>query len=89
MEKKAKDLDDKVSEQEGECESLRKENQWLKGLVVGRTTGESVIRSNHGSTLTSPRSGFVSANQTPATVSRVQLLRMSTPQRKMSSISTS
>ena len=61
MEKKAKELDDKVSELERECESLRKENQWLKGLVVGATTGES----NIGSTLTSPANGFVSTNQTP------------------------
>lgn len=45
MEKKAKELDDKVTELERECESLRKENQWLKGLVVGATTGENVFLS--------------------------------------------
>ncbi|KAG8825175.1 hypothetical protein FRC19_011969 [Serendipita sp. 401] len=35
MEHKAKELDDKVSSLERECESLRKENKWLKSLVVG------------------------------------------------------
>jgi hypothetical protein len=62
MEKKAKELDDKVMELERECESLRKENQWLKGLVVGATNGDS----NHGSTLTSPANGLISTTQTPA-----------------------
>jgi hypothetical protein len=45
MEKKAKELDDKVTDLERECESLRKENQWLKGLVVGATTGENGLLS--------------------------------------------
>jgi hypothetical protein len=66
MEKKAKELDDKVSELERECESLKKENQWLKGLVVGATNGESVLGSNHGSTLTGPANGLVSTTQTPS-----------------------
>lgn len=46
MEKKAKELDERVAELERECESLRKENGWLKGLVVGTTTAEG---SNAGS----------------------------------------
>jgi len=42
MEGKAKDLEDRVIELERECESLRKENAWLKGLVLGTTTGDGV-----------------------------------------------
>ncbi|KAG8807721.1 hypothetical protein FRC17_004294 [Serendipita sp. 399] len=40
MESKAKDLDDKVANLERECESLRKENKWLKSLVVGTTVAD-------------------------------------------------
>jgi len=39
LEKKAKDLEVKVNELEKECETLRRENGWLKGLVVGVTGG--------------------------------------------------
>ena len=39
LEKKAKELEIKVSELEKECEGLRRENGWLKGLVVGVTGG--------------------------------------------------
>ncbi|KAG8967208.1 hypothetical protein FRC03_010452 [Tulasnella sp. 419] len=39
MEQKCKDLEAKVSELERECEALRRENGWLKGLVVGVTGG--------------------------------------------------
>jgi len=39
LEKKAKELEVKVSELEKECEGLRRENGWLKGLVVGVTGG--------------------------------------------------
>ena len=42
MEQRAKGLEDRVTELERECESLRKENGWLKGLVVGATTGDGV-----------------------------------------------
>ncbi|PVG01326.1 hypothetical protein CPB86DRAFT_781522 [Serendipita vermifera] len=38
MERKARELDEKVLELERECEVLRKENNWLKGLVVGAST---------------------------------------------------
>ena len=48
MERKARDLDDRVLELERECESLRKENGWLKGLVVGATTGDGVDRTGFG-----------------------------------------
>jgi hypothetical protein len=41
LEKKAKELEVKVSELEKECEGLRRENGWLKGLVVGVTGGVS------------------------------------------------
>lgn len=37
LEKKAKELEIKVNELEKECEGLRHENGWLKGLVVGVT----------------------------------------------------
>lgn len=37
LEGRAKELETKVSELEKECEGLRRENGWLKGLVVGVT----------------------------------------------------
>jgi hypothetical protein len=37
LESRAKELEAKVSELERECEGLRRENGWLKGLVVGVT----------------------------------------------------
>jgi hypothetical protein len=37
LERRAKDLEDRVVELERECEGLRRENGWLKGLVVGVT----------------------------------------------------
>lgn len=39
LEKKSKELETKVNELEKECEGLRRENGWLKGLVVGVTGG--------------------------------------------------
>ena len=39
LEKRSKDLEGRVSELERECEALRRENGWLKGLVVGVTGG--------------------------------------------------
>ncbi|KAG8983270.1 hypothetical protein FRB90_006160 [Tulasnella sp. 427] len=39
MESRCKDLESKVGELERECEALRRENGWLKGLVVGVTGG--------------------------------------------------
>jgi hypothetical protein len=37
LETKAKELEHRVTELERECETLRRENGWLKGLVVGVT----------------------------------------------------
>jgi hypothetical protein len=37
LEKKSKELEMRVTELERECEGLRRENGWLKGLVVGVT----------------------------------------------------
>lgn len=37
LERRAKDLEERVVELERECEGLRRENGWLKGLVVGVT----------------------------------------------------
>ena len=54
MERRAKDLDDRVADLERECESLRKENQWLKSLVVGATTGEESVPPSQ---ITSPANG--------------------------------
>ncbi|KAE9394982.1 hypothetical protein BT96DRAFT_772183, partial [Gymnopus androsaceus JB14] len=34
LEAKAKELQDQVTGLEKECETLRRENNWLKGLVV-------------------------------------------------------
>ncbi|KAI0784735.1 hypothetical protein C8Q75DRAFT_778705 [Abortiporus biennis] len=42
LEKKAKELEVRVSELEKECEALRRENGWLKGLVVGVTGAGAV-----------------------------------------------
>lgn len=37
LEKRSKELESRVGELERECEALRRENGWLKGLVVGVT----------------------------------------------------
>jgi hypothetical protein len=37
LEKTSKELEIRVTELERECEGLRRENGWLKGLVVGVT----------------------------------------------------
>jgi hypothetical protein len=39
LEKTSKELETRVTELERECEGLRRENGWLKGLVVGVTGG--------------------------------------------------
>ena len=41
LESRAKELEGRVSELERECEGLRRENGWLKGLVVGVTGAAS------------------------------------------------
>jgi len=37
LERRAKELEERVVDLERECEGLRRENGWLKGLVVGVT----------------------------------------------------
>ena len=53
LEGKAKELEAKVAELERECEGLRRENGWLKGLVVG-VTGAAQGPTTTGLTVSSP-----------------------------------
>ncbi|KAF8136362.1 hypothetical protein EV363DRAFT_1395476 [Boletus edulis] len=46
LERRAKELEDRVVELERECEGLRRENGWLKGLVVG-VTGAGAAQHQH------------------------------------------
>lgn len=48
LERRAKELEDRVVELERECEGLRRENGWLKGLVVG-VTGAGAAQQQHAS----------------------------------------
>ncbi|KAF8497675.1 hypothetical protein JB92DRAFT_2986966 [Gautieria morchelliformis] len=41
LERRSKELETRVNELERECEGLRRENGWLKGLVVGVTGGNA------------------------------------------------
>ncbi|TFK44288.1 hypothetical protein BDQ12DRAFT_717450 [Crucibulum laeve] len=59
LEGKAKELETRVNELERECEGLRRENGWLKGLVVGVTGAaqgpivpQSITPPPNGATLT-------------------------------------
>jgi hypothetical protein len=52
LEGKAKELETKVTELERECEGLRRENGWLRGLVVGVTGAAQ--GSTAGSSLPAP-----------------------------------
>ncbi|KAI0029875.1 hypothetical protein K488DRAFT_79912 [Vararia minispora EC-137] len=47
LEKRARELEARVGELERECEGLRRENGWLKGLVVG-VTGVGVAAAQPG-----------------------------------------
>ncbi|PCH36010.1 hypothetical protein WOLCODRAFT_140172 [Wolfiporia cocos MD-104 SS10] len=47
LERKAKELEVRVGELEKECEALRRENGWLKGLVVG-VTGVGTVQQQVG-----------------------------------------
>lgn len=49
MEKKSKELEGRVGELERECEALRRENGWLKGLVVGVTGANTTTASSANS----------------------------------------
>ena len=44
LERKAKELEVRVGELEKECEALRRENGWLKGLVVGVTGAGAAVQ---------------------------------------------
>lgn len=48
LERKAKELEVRVGELEKECEALRRENGWLKGLVVGVTGAGAVQHQQQG-----------------------------------------
>ena len=49
LERKAKELEVRVGELEKECEALRRENGWLKGLVVGVTGAQQqqMVQQQH------------------------------------------
>ncbi|KAH9839134.1 uncharacterized protein C8Q71DRAFT_748060 [Rhodofomes roseus] len=49
LERKAKELEVRVGELEKECEALRRENGWLKGLVVG-VTGAGAVQQQQQAT---------------------------------------
>lgn len=55
LEKKAKELEVKVGELEKECEALRRENGWLKGLVVGVTGAGAVQQQQAQAGVKRPR----------------------------------
>lgn len=66
LEGKAKELEMRVNELERECEGLRRENGWLKGLVVGVTgaaqapvvpTPPSSLSASHLASITSATTG--------------------------------
>ncbi|KAJ3509025.1 hypothetical protein NLJ89_g5435 [Agrocybe chaxingu] len=54
LEGKAKELETKVAELERECEGLRRENGWLKGLVVGVTGAAQAPAANQAITAATP-----------------------------------
>jgi hypothetical protein len=54
LEGKAKELETKVAELERECEGLRRENGWLKGLVVGVTGAAQGPNNGQGLTVATP-----------------------------------
>jgi len=56
LESKAKDLESKVVDLERECEALRRENGWLKGLVVGVTGAAAQVPNGQGLVAPSPTS---------------------------------
>ncbi|KAF8813906.1 hypothetical protein BYT27DRAFT_7083760 [Phlegmacium glaucopus] len=66
LEGKAKELETKVNELERECEGLRRENGWLKGLVVGVTGAAQGSNASQGLAVASPP---------PATISRTKRRR--------------
>jgi len=69
LEGKAKELETKVTELERECEGLRRENGWLRGLVVGVTGAAQGSNTSQGLTAGSPP---------PATIPRTKRRRVET-----------
>ncbi|PPR01707.1 hypothetical protein CVT24_001584 [Panaeolus cyanescens] len=61
LEGRAKELEIKVTELERECEGLRRENGWLKGLVVGVTGAAQSTNGAPGLSVTSPPPGPISS----------------------------
>ena len=61
LERRAQELEQRVNMLEKECEGLRRENGWLKGLVVG-VTGASQGTAAHGVQGISPSSSNSSGN---------------------------
>ncbi|KAJ7261391.1 hypothetical protein B0H12DRAFT_1106594 [Mycena haematopus] len=57
LETKAKELEGRVNELERECEGLRRENGWLKGLVVG-VTGAAQQQQQAPQQTTAPQSSL-------------------------------
>ena len=66
IERRAKDLEERVVQLERECESLRKENGWLKGLVVGATTGDGVDLTGLGEIFDTVKAAAATPSVVPA-----------------------
>ena len=66
LEGKAKELETKVTELERECEGLRRENGWLRGLVVG------VTGAGQGSNASQ---GLIAGSSLPAPIPRTKRRR--------------
>jgi hypothetical protein len=71
MERTARDLEERMLELERECESLRKENGWLKGLVVGATTGDGVDLSGLEGMFNAFKAAAAATAPVPATLAKV------------------
>ena len=67
LEGKAKELETKVTELERECEGLRRENGWLRGLVVGVTGAAQGSNTSQGLT---------GGSSPPATIPRTKRRRV-------------
>lgn len=63
LETKAKELEQKVSDLERECEGLRRENGWLKGLVVGVTGAAQAPVVNPPASLMAPSSSSAASSK--------------------------
>ena len=69
LEGKAKELETKVTELERECEGLRRENGWLRGLVVGVTGAAQGSNTSQGLT---------AGSSPPTTIPRTKRRRVET-----------